>query len=187
MASKAKMFNRQASDPKNKPDQILKTLALQHGQKVADIGAGGGYFSLRFAEAVGKQGHVFAVDIDSGKIEFIKKSAEEKGLENVEVLVTAREGFTLPEKIELVFMRNVYHHIPNRVEYFAKLREMLKPNGRVAIVEYKGGGGFSFHRIFGHYVNPGTIVKEMIEAGYLVAESADFLSEQSFTIFSLKE
>ena len=72
MNFQAKMFNRKASDPKNKPDQILETLTLQLGQNVADIGAGGGYFSLRFAEAVGNEGHVFAVDTDSNFLEFIK-------------------------------------------------------------------------------------------------------------------
>jgi len=53
MSLKVKMFNRRASNPKNKPDQILKALTLQPRQNVADIGAGGGYFSLRFAELVG--------------------------------------------------------------------------------------------------------------------------------------
>ena len=53
---KAEMFNRKASDPKNKPDEILEVLALQKGQEIADIGAGGGYFSLRFAEVVGNDG-----------------------------------------------------------------------------------------------------------------------------------
>lgn len=74
----AKMFNRKASDPKNKPDQILRILGLQPGQNVADIGAGGGYFSLRFAELIGKEGKVFAVDTNSKFLEFIKNSAREK-------------------------------------------------------------------------------------------------------------
>jgi predicted methyltransferase len=52
MASKAKMFNREAANPKNKPEEILKTLALQQGEKIADIGAGGGYFSLKFYTAL---------------------------------------------------------------------------------------------------------------------------------------
>ncbi|MCJ7425465.1 hypothetical protein MUP01_14545 [Candidatus Bathyarchaeota archaeon] len=52
MASKAKMFNREAANPKNKPEGILKTLALQQGEKIADIGAGGGYFSLKFYTAL---------------------------------------------------------------------------------------------------------------------------------------
>ena len=78
------MFNRKASDPKNKPDEILKALALQQGQKVADIGAGGGYFTLRFTEAVEKDGRVFAVDTNPKFLEVIKNSAKKRGLDNVE-------------------------------------------------------------------------------------------------------
>jgi len=115
LASKAKMLNRKAADPKNKPDLILETLALQEGQKVADIGAGGGYFAQRFAEAVDKAGRVYAVDTDLEKLEFIKQSAHEKGLGNLEV-VSAKEGLVLPQKVDWVFMRNVCLHIPNRVE-----------------------------------------------------------------------
>jgi len=51
---KAKMLNKKASDLRNKPDQILEALELRRGKNMADIGAGGGYFSLRFAEAVGR-------------------------------------------------------------------------------------------------------------------------------------
>lgn len=103
------------------------------------------------------------------------------------MVLAGKESVTLPEKIDLVFLRNVYHNIPNRVEYFAKLRESLKPDGRIAIVEHNPGGHFSFHRIFEHHVTRETIVEEMTKAGYSLAESIDFLPEQSFTIFSLKE
>jgi SAM-dependent methyltransferase len=130
----------------------LKTLALQQGQKIADIGAGGGHFSLRFAEAVGKQGVVYAIDTDSGKIDFVRRSVAEKRLGNVHVVLAGKESVTLPEKIDLVFLHNVYHHIPNRVKHFAKLRESLKPDGRIAIVEHNRSGRFSFHRIFEHSV-----------------------------------
>jgi predicted methyltransferase len=186
MASKARMFNREAANPRNKPEEILKILALQQGEKIVDLGAGGGYFSLRFAEAVGKQGAVYAVDTDSGKIEFIRKNAAEKGLGNVQVVLADKESVTLPEKIDLIFLRNVYHHISNRVEYFAKLRDSLKPDGRIAIVEHNPGGRFSFHRIFERRVARETIVEEMTKAGYGLAESIDFVPEQSFTVFFLK-
>ncbi|RLE07622.1 hypothetical protein DRJ00_07785, partial [Candidatus Aerophobetes bacterium] len=76
----AKMFNKKASNPKNKPDQILEAIALKPGQSIADIGAGGGYFSLRFAEMVGKKGKVYALDTNPGFLEFIKNSAKEKKL-----------------------------------------------------------------------------------------------------------
>jgi arsenite methyltransferase len=187
MASKARMFNMEAANPKNKPEEILKTLALRQGQKIADIGAGGGYFSLRFAQIVDKQGAVYAVDIDPGKIEFIRKNALEKKLDNVHAILSGKESPALPEKMDLIFLRNVYHHISNRVEYFAKLKESLKPDGRIAIVEHSRGGRFSLHRLFERRVSRETVVEEMTNAGYSISENIDFLPNQSFTIFSLKE
>ena len=85
-------------------------------------------------------------------------------------------------------MRNVCHHLPNRVEYFKKLKGALKSRGRIAIIEYKAGGGrFSFHRKFGHYVPKEVLKAEMKEAGYQLEKDLDFLPEQSFVIFSLAE
>jgi len=182
------MFNKQASGSKSKAGQILETLALQPGQNIADIGAGGGYFSILFAGAVERKGNVYAVDTNPEFLEFIRNSAEEKGLSNVKTVLTAEDKLTLPEKsLDLIFLRNVYHHLPNRVEYFRNLAGLLKPKGRIAIVDYKRSGLFSFHRIFGHYVHKEIIVKEMGEAGYGLKNDHNFLSDQSFTIFSRKK
>jgi arsenite methyltransferase len=82
---KAEMFNRKTSNQKSKPDEVLKALDLQKRQKVADVGSGGGYFALRFAESVGAEGRVFALDTNPKFLEFIKNSAKEKGLTNVEI------------------------------------------------------------------------------------------------------
>jgi len=184
---KAEMFNRKASDPRNKPDQILEALELRQGQNVADIGAGGGYFCLRFAESVGRKGKVYAVDTNLGFLEFIENNVKERGLDNVEAILAAGEDLALPEgSLDLIFMRNVYHHLTNRVEYFRKLRRFLKPEGRIAIIEYKRADPFSFRGIFGHYVPREIIIEEMREAGYRVKQEFNFLSEQSFTIFSPK-
>jgi len=187
MAYKARMFNKQAADSKNKPKEILKALALQQGEKIADLGAGGGYYSLEFAEAVGRQGVIYALDTDPDKIEFIQRSAAERGLSNVQAVLVEEKNVTLPEKVDLIFLRNVYHHISNRVEYFAKLKESLKPNGRIAIVEHNSSGRLSLHEIFEHRVAKENIIEEMITAGYCIEESLDFLPKQSFTIFRLKE
>jgi len=184
--NKARMFNKKASDPKNKPDQILDALELKRGQKIADIGAGGGYFSLRFAELMGRGGCVYVVDTNQEFLEFVKKEAEERTLNNVKPTLVGDDGLVLPKKsLDLIFLRNVYHHLQNRVEYFRNLSGLLKPGGRIAIIEYKRSGLFSFHRIFGHYVLQEVIVKEMEEAGYHVERKFDFLPEQSFTIFVL--
>jgi ubiquinone/menaquinone biosynthesis C-methylase UbiE len=182
------MFNKKASNPKNKPDQILETLALRQGQKVADIGAGGGYFSLRFANAVGREGQVFAVDTNEEFLEYIKYKAKEEGLNNVETVLVTEDDLTLPKgSIDLIFMRNVYHHLTNRVQYFKRIKGLMKPEGRIAIIEYRHGRRFSFRGIFGHYVPKEIIIKEMNEAGYQLEEDMDFLPEQSFTIFSCQK
>ncbi|GAF98639.1 unnamed protein product, partial [marine sediment metagenome] len=120
--TKARMFNRKASAPESKPDQIFKTLALRPGQIIADLGAGGGYFSFRFADAVGGKGKVYAVDVNPNFLELIRNSAEEKGLNNIETVLATGNGVNLPEKtLDLIFVRNVYHHLPNRTEYFRNL------------------------------------------------------------------
>jgi arsenite methyltransferase len=184
MNFEAKMFNRRASDPRYKPNRIMEALALQKGQFVADIGSGGGYFSLRFANAVGKEGRVYALDTNSKMLEFVRQSAKEKGMDNVETLLVEGEDLPLPEKtLNLVFMRNVCHHLPNRVEYFKKVKNLLKPEGRVAIIEYKRSG--VFRRIFRHYVPQEIIINEMNEAGFQMKKTFDFLPDQSFTIFAV--
>jgi arsenite methyltransferase len=181
---KAEMFNSKASDAKNKPYEVLKALELQQGQKVADIGAGGGYFALQFAEIVGADGQVFAVDTNPNFLEFIQNSAKEKGLVNVETVLATKDSVALPEKnLSLIFMRNVCHHLANRAEYFKKLKDALKPEGRIAIIEYRRDKGFSFHRLFGHFVPKEKIIKEMEQAGYQLEKDLDFLPEQSFTVF----
>jgi ubiquinone/menaquinone biosynthesis C-methylase UbiE len=182
------MFNSKAADPKNKPDEVLKAIALQRGQKVADIGAGGGYFALRFAEVVGTDGQVFALDTNSVFLEFIQNSAKEGGFGNVETILATKESAALPAKsLGLIFLRNVCHHLAKRVEYFRRLKDALETGGRIAIIEYRGGKGFSFHRLFGHYVPEERIIREMEEAGYQVEKTFDFLPEQSFTVFHVKQ
>lgn len=182
---KAKMFNKKASNPKNKPDQIIKNIELKPGQTIADIGAGGGYFTLKFAETVGEKGRVYAVDTNPSFIEFIKNNAKEKRLNNILTLLIKKEELNLPEKsLDFIFMRNVTHHIPNRTKYFKNLKKFLKPNGKIIIIEYKKSKPFTFRRIFGHHIPKETIKQEMKEAGYMLIKEFDFLPEQHFTIYS---
>jgi len=184
---KAEIFNKKASDSRNKPNQIIETIGLKSGQVIADIGAGGGYFTLRFAEIVGEEGKVYAVDTDEKLLEFVNNNAKQKGLNNI-ITVLAKDKLELPkEGLDFVFMRNVTHHISDRVSYFKELRKFLKPYGRVVIIEYKKGKPFTFRGIFGHYISKETIVQEMEEAGYVLEKEFDFLPEQHFTIYLNKQ
>lgn len=179
------MFNKKASNPKNKPDQIIETIALKHRQCIADIGSGGGYFSLRFAKIVGQEGKVYAVDASPDFLEFIKKSSKDEGLNNVIPTLASEDRLDLPEKsLDFIFMRNVTHHLSNRVKYFINLKDFLKPDGKIIIIEYVGRKPFSFRGIFGHYVSKEVIIREMGEAEYSLETEYDFLPEQHFTIYS---
>ena len=181
---RAKMFNRRAASPKSKPDQILKVLGLEVGQKIADIGAGGGYFALWFGRIVGKSGLIYAVDINPEFLNFIQDESVKNGLDNIKTVLSDNIFGLLPKRgLDLIFIRNVYHHIPTRIDYFKKIAEVLKKDGRVVILDYNSNGTFSFHKLFGHYVPKEKIIQDMQQAGYELKKSYDFLQEQSFLIF----
>ena len=106
-------------------------------------------------------------------------------MDNVIPTLVSRDKLNLSEKsLDLIFMRNVTHHIPNRVEYFKGLKRFLKPSGRIAIIKYKKGKTFTFRGLFGHYVHKETIVQEMEKTGYLLEKESNFLPEQHFIIYA---
>lgn len=166
-----------------KPQQVVEALRLEAGSAVADIGAGSGYFSVRFAAAVGPQGTVYAADIDAGLIEYVKQRADKAGLKNLKpVLGKPDDPLLAPASIDLVFICDVIHHIENRGPYYKKLAQALRPGGRLAIVD--------FHK---HELPVGPppamkiakadLVAELEQAGFAVREEFDFLLYQYFLVF----
>jgi len=183
--SKAKMFNRKAALRKSKPNEIIKALDIHSGQTIADIGSGGGFFTFLFSHQVGPKGTIYAVDTNQDFLEFINIQAKKQGITNITTLLATEHSIMLPEhSLDLLFVRSVYHHLQNRTTYFSEAKKLLRPQGRIAIIEYsQQGSKFSFHRRCGHNVPPEIIIEEMTNAGYTVSASFDFLAIQSFTIF----
>jgi ubiquinone/menaquinone biosynthesis C-methylase UbiE len=181
-----KMLNREASSARSRPHEVLEQLHIREGQAIADIGSGGGYFTLAFARRAGKTGRVYAVDVKKKYLDFIRRQSEEAGLNNIVFVLAGEGGMDLPEAgLDLVFARNVFHHLPEPANYFADLKKYLKPGGKVAIIEHKKKG-FGFVSLFGHHTSRETIVREMEKAGYSEAGSFDFLPDQTFTLFARK-
>jgi arsenite methyltransferase len=169
-----------------KPDEVIRSLALPAGAQIADLGAGGGYFTVRLAEAVGPSGKVYAVDVDEGMIEYAMKRASDGGLRNVLAVLAAPDDPRLPERaLDLIFTCNTYHHLTDRAEYFARAKKHLRPGGRLAIIEYNGAGFLG--RIFGHATPGETIREEVTAAGYRLEQELTFLPRQSFHIFALAD
>jgi ubiquinone/menaquinone biosynthesis C-methylase UbiE len=185
---KAKMFNKKASKNKSKPNKIIEILELSKGNKIADIGSGGGYFTIRFAKKVTEEGHVYAIDINSEFLRYIEQKANKNDLRNITTIHTKNETTQLPkEKLNYIFLRNVYHHIPNRIKYLQKLGLGLDKNGKIIIIEHNGSGFLNFNKLFGHYVNPEIIKNEMKKAGYIIDNEYFFIRHQSFTIFKRRQ
>lgn len=182
---KAKMFNRKAAQKKNQAEKILTTLRIQPGQTIADIGSGGGFFSILFSKQVGASGKVYAVDINKEFLEFITSQATKQNMTNITTVPTTEHTLPLPTKsIDLVFVRNVYHHLTNPITYFSEIKPLLTAQGQVVIIEHlPKGSRLSFHTRYGHNVPKETIIEEMNKAGYRVSASFDFLPTQSFTLF----
>jgi SAM-dependent methyltransferase len=181
-ASKKFAYEGWGRDRAQQPERVVEALRIAPGSRVADLGAGGGYFTFRFADAVGADGRVYAIDIDPDMLGYLRERVAEDGYGNVEVVEASGDDPHLPAGgVDLLFTCNTYHHLQDREAYFARLQPALRPDGRVAIVEYDGSGFFGW--LFGHATSPETIRTEMEAAGYRLAEQHDFLSDQSFLIF----
>ena len=170
-------------DSWQQPERVIESLAIAPGARVADIGAGGGYFTWYLATAVGESGRVYAVDVDADMTSYIEEESHQKGFANVQAILAEFDDPLIPEDgVDLIFLCNTYHHIEGQEEYFRGAAKYLRPGGRVAVVEPNGEGWFQ--GLFPHFVEPEVIRAEMEAAGYERVEDFDFLEHQSFQVFA---
>ena len=129
---------RSERETEEQPDKALDAIKLSKGDVVADIGAGVGYFTWRMAERVGPSGKVYANDIQPRMIEALKKNVAARRFTNVEAVLGADDDPKLPAgKIDLVLLVDVYHEFSKPRQMLAKIRESLKPSGRLVLLEYR--------------------------------------------------
>jgi arsenite methyltransferase len=164
------------------PEKVVESLAIKPGDRVADLGSGGGYFTFRLSQAVGPTGKVYAVDVDKDLLEDLAERAKKDGYGNVEKTLAKYDDPSLPESVDLIFTSNVYHHIDARAKYFADAAKYLRPGGRIAIVDFNGKHWSA--TFIGHTTPVEVIKKEMDEAGFRLEREFDFLDRQSFLVFS---
>ena len=176
---KAEMFNKKAEKHSK---EVLENLGIRAGDVIADLGSGGGFFTFEFAKRTGPDGKVYAVDTDQGLLSYIQSQQKKKQLQNITTVNADDNDPKLPESCDLVFLRNSFHHIPDPAAYFQNLKKYIKPDGRVAIIDWKPGA--SHH---GHTATEDEIRTVMQDAGFQNTQSFDFLEKQFFNIFALQE
>ena len=126
----AKVLEDPSRDAWQKPHAVVMALDLKPTDTVADIGAGTGYFARRFALHAGR---VYAVDIDTKLLAMVRAKAPV----NLETIVAAPDDPHLPQhSVDVVFFCDVLHHIENRPAYYLKLAKVLKPGGRVVVIDF---------------------------------------------------
>ena len=170
------------------PEHVISALEIQSGDRVAEIGAGTGYWLSWLSEAVGPEGRVYAVEVEPELVASLEEVVVDEGLRNVEVVLGAYDDPRLPVgEIDLAMTCLTYHHIEHRADYFRNLQRDLSPGGRVAHLDDRpdSPAPISWFQAEGHWTDPTLIVSEMEEAGYRPTAAFDFLPAQSFQIFSV--
>jgi len=125
----------------NKPDLIMDALNIADGSIVADLGAGGGWFTVRLARRVGPKGLVYAEDIQKLMIEAINRKVLRENLTNVRTVLGTTKDSGLPRGLDAIVIMGSYNEMEDPVALLKDAAASLKPQGRIGVVEYTAGAG----------------------------------------------
>ncbi len=183
------MLERKERDSFQKPDEVMRALALRPGERVADVGAGSGYFTLRVARAVGPAGEVLAIDINPDILEFLDGRLKEAGITNVKTVRVGKDDPKLPDGgVDTILLVDTLHYVSGRGAYARRLRAGLAPGGRVVVIDYtpkpwaeRPWGPPPEQKMAREEVD-----EAMAAAGLVPSKVHDFLPEQFFVEYRVK-
>ena len=162
---------------------MLQQLRLQPGQVVCDLGSGNGYHTLQMASLVGASGRVLAVDIQPEMLEKLKQRARLESISNIETIESEADDPRLPEgQLDLVLMADVYHEFSHPQEILQAVRDSLKPDGRLALLEFRAEDPDVPIRAL-HKMSELQIRKEMEANGFRLTRAFDGLPWQHLMFF----
>ena len=165
-----------------RPDRIMDALGIGEGSVVADLGAGGGWFTIRLARRVGPNGRVYAQDIQPEMIGAIQRRVAREGLSpRVQTVLGTANDPGLPQPVDAVLIVDAYHEMQEPVVLLRNLARSLKPNGLIGIVEHsKDGGGPG--PPMEERVDPERVIRDAEQAGLVLIRRENFLRYQYLLI-----
>lgn len=175
----AQVFDNPERDAWQRPDEVIAALKLPADAIVADVGAGTGYFAVRLARAV-PQGRVYAVDLEPEMVTHLEQRAKEEELTHLHAVLAMPDDAQLPEPVDAVLLVNTYHHIGERTAYFRALAKSIKPDGRLAVIDFRMDSPIGPPR--SGRIDAQQAITELGAAGYRVVERHDFLPHQYFVV-----
>jgi ubiquinone/menaquinone biosynthesis C-methylase UbiE len=165
------------------PMRIMDTLQIADGTRVADIGAGGGWFTVRLAQRVGPNGRVFAEDIQPLMIESTKRRVEREQYANVTTILGIADDPKLPGNLGAVLMCDVYSQLKEPQKLLRHVRDALAPNGLLGVVDFKRDGAGGPGPAYEERIDPETVVRDATAAGLVLRSRETFLKYQYFLVF----
>jgi len=170
-------------DEWQQPDRIMDALGIYDGNRVADVGAGGGWFTIRLARRVGPNGRVYAEDVQELMVESIKNAAEREGLSNVETILGSDRDPRLPDNLDAVLMVGIYVYLEDPVAILRNIAASLAPTGRLGIVEYKKDGAGGPGPELDERIDPEEVIRDAAAAGLELRSHETFLRYQYLLVF----
>jgi ubiquinone/menaquinone biosynthesis C-methylase UbiE len=169
---------RTSRDSWQRVDDIFAALEVKEGDRIADVGAGSGFFTFRLSPKVGPSGSVIAEDVNRRALEGLREAAERGGFSNVETILGEADDPKLPEgSLDGVLIVNAYHEMYEHEAMLAGIRRALRPGGRLVIVEMPRDSTLSRRRQMGeHGLTIGIVVQDLVASGFeVVAKDPDFV------------
>jgi ubiquinone/menaquinone biosynthesis C-methylase UbiE len=183
------MLERPERESFQKPGEVMKAMAYKPGERVADVGAGSGYFTVRVARAVEPGGTVLACDISQEMLDYLGMRVEYEKLANVTLKKVERDDPLLPPGgLDTILMVDTLHYVKDKPAYAQKLKAGLAPGGRVIVIDYipktmeERPWGPTPEQQFSRE----TLDAAMAAAGMKPVQVFDFLPEQYFVVYQVK-
>lgn len=179
-------FERSGREVYDKRFAIVDATGVRQGMAVADIGAGTGLFTRLFAERVGPQGRVYAVDISRPFIDNILRSSREQGLSNVEGVVNSHKDVSLPAaSIDLAFLVDTYHHFEYPASMLSSIHKSLRKQGTLVVIDFRRDPQHSSRWVMGHVrAGKDTVIDEITRSGFRLVEDKALLRTNYYLVFS---
>jgi predicted methyltransferase len=169
-------------DAWQQPEKVMDALGIADGSIVADLGAGGGWFTIRLARRVGPNGRVYAEDVQPQMIESIKRRVERENLRWVTTILGTHTDPQLPAPVDAVLIVGVYNEMEEPVALLRNLAADLKPKGRIGIIDFKKDG-FGPGPALEERVDPERVIEDAEAAGLRLLARETFLRYQYMLVF----
>ena len=185
-ASGASWLDRRERDVEEAPDDAIDLIGVKKGSRVADIGAGSGYMTVKLAKRVGAAGVVYATDIQPAMIALLEKRMTSAKLTNVTPILGATDDPGLePASIDLALMVDVYHELSQPQAMLRHIHDALKPGGRLVLLEYRKEDPSIPIRLE-HKMTVAEAKMELEAEGFKLTRVDDGLPRQHVLIFTRK-